>query len=115
MGTKETEATEMWFLQRILQISWTVKKSNEIVLREVETTRSFIKRIHKCQATVFGHVMRREKLEHLVATGMIEGERSRGKRREKMLDGLGNWLKVGTVTEALKAPRDRDVWKVMMA
>ena len=32
-----------------------------------------------------------------------------------MLDGLTKWLKVGRVTEALEASRDRDAWKVMIA
>ena len=59
--------------------------------------------------------MRREKLEHLVTNGMIEVKHSREKKREKMLDGLIKWLIVGTVTEALKALRDRDAWKVIIA
>ena len=58
----------------------------------------------------FGHVMRREKLEHLVTSGMIVG-----KQRQKLLNGLTKWLKVGQGTEALKATRDRDAWKVMTA
>ena len=37
------------------------------------------------------------------------------KQREKILDGLRKWFKLGPVTEALKAMRDRDAWKVMMA
>ena len=59
--------------------------------------------------------MRREKLEHLVTTGMVERKRSRGKRREKMFDRLTKWLKVGRMTEAVKATRDRDAGKVMIA
>ena len=39
---------------------------------------------------------------HLVTTEMIEGKRSRGKQREKMLDGLAKWLKVGRGSEARK-------------
>ena len=45
---------------------------------------------------------------------MIKGKRSRGKQQEKMLDGLTKWLKEGRVTEALKAMKDRDAWKVMI-
>ena len=58
--------------------------------------------------------MRREKLEHLVATGMIEGKLSKGKQREKMLDGLTKWLLARRVTERLKVTRDRDEWKLMI-
>ena len=48
-------------------------KQNNVV------TRSLINRIHYHQATFLGHVMRREKLEHLVTTGMIERKHSREK------------------------------------
>ena len=55
--------------------------------------------------------MRREKLQRLVTTGMIERKHSRGKQHKNMLDGLTKWLKGGRVT----ATRDRDAWKVMIA
>ena len=45
---------------------------------------------------------------------MIGEKRSRGKQREKMLDGLTKWLKVGGVTNALKATTDTHAWRVMM-
>ena len=48
-------------------------------VREVDTTRALINRMRKRQATFFGHVMRREKLEHLVTLGIIERRRTRGK------------------------------------
>ena len=54
--------------------------------------------------------MRREKLEHLVTTEMIEEKRC----REKMLNGLTKWLNIGQVTDALKVMRDRDGWKVIV-
>ena len=75
----------MWFLQKMLQISWTAKNSNETVMRETNSTRSLIYRIGKHQATFLDHVMRREQLELLVTTGLIEGKPNRGKKQEKML------------------------------
>ena len=68
------EATELWSLRTMLWISWTAKKSNETVLQKADTTRSLINSIHKHQATSFGHVMRREKLEFLVITEMTKGK-----------------------------------------
>ncbi|GFN77760.1 RNA-directed DNA polymerase from mobile element jockey [Plakobranchus ocellatus] len=59
------EATEMWFLRRMLRIPWTAKKTNERVLNEANKRRSLVRTIRKCQATFLGHVMRRGKLEHL--------------------------------------------------
>ena len=65
------------------------------MLGEADTTRSLMNRASQRQETLFGHVIRRETVEHLVTTGMIEGKLSRGKQLEKMLDGLTKWLKVG--------------------
>ena len=44
----------------------------------------------------------------------VDGKRSRVRQRVKVLDGLKLWLKVGRVTDALKATGDRDAWKVMI-
>ncbi|GFN92680.1 transcription factor spt20 homolog [Plakobranchus ocellatus] len=74
-----------------------------------------ISKIRKRQATFFGHVMRREKLENLVTTGMLEGKRSRGKQREKLIEGLTDWLKAGKSLEAIEATKDRKKWRTMIA
>ncbi|GFO13501.1 exocyst complex component, partial [Plakobranchus ocellatus] len=112
---KKLEATEMWFLRRMLRISWTAKKTNDTVLEEAHTTRLLISKIRKRQATFFGHVMRREKLENLVTTGMLEGKRSRGKQREKLIEGLTDWLKAWKSLEAIEATKDRKKWRTMIA
>ena len=112
---KKLEAVEMWFLRRMMKISWMAKKSNDTVLKEAHASRALVNRFRTRQTTFFGHVMRREKLEHLITTGMMEGKRSRGKQREKMTDGLVNWLGAGKVVEILKATRDRGIWKDIIA
>ncbi|GFO27491.1 endonuclease-reverse transcriptase [Plakobranchus ocellatus] len=89
------EATEMWFLRRMLRIPWTAKKTNERVLNEANKRRSLVSPIRKRQATFLGHLMRREKLEHLVRTGKFEGKR--GRQREKIMDGLATWLGPGSI------------------
>ncbi|GFO11604.1 hypothetical protein PoB_003810900 [Plakobranchus ocellatus] len=77
------EATEMWFLRRMLRIPWTAKKTNE-VLNEANKRRSLVRTIRKRQANFLGHVMKRGKLEHLETAGKFEGKRSRGRQREKI-------------------------------
>ncbi|GFO22774.1 UDP-glucuronosyltransferase 2a1-like [Plakobranchus ocellatus] len=69
----------------------------------------------KRQATFLGHVMKRGKLEHLVTTGKFEGKRSRGRQREKIMDGLATWLGPGKVSDILAAVKDRDLWRDMIA
>ncbi|GFO02234.1 UDP-glucuronosyltransferase 2a1-like [Plakobranchus ocellatus] len=77
--------------------------------------RSLVRTIRKRQATFLGHVMRRGKLEHLVTTGKFEGKRSRGRQREKIMDGLATWLGPGKVSNILAAVKDRDLWRDMIA
>ena len=105
----------MWFLRRMLRIPWTAKKTNEMVLKEAETNRSLAQKIKKQQATFFGHVMRREGLEHFLNTSKLDRKRSKGRQREKMLDSLKSWLGAGRVTDMMSAAQDQDVWKDMIA
>ncbi|GFN87893.1 endonuclease-reverse transcriptase [Plakobranchus ocellatus] len=81
------------------------KKTNESVLNEANRRRSPVRTIRKRQATFLGHVMRRRK--HLVTTGKFEGKRSRGRQREKIMDGLATWLGTGKVLDTLAAVKDR--------
>ncbi|GFO38331.1 LOW QUALITY PROTEIN: RNA-directed DNA polymerase from mobile element jockey [Plakobranchus ocellatus] len=94
------EATEMWFLRRVLRIPWTTKKTNERVLNQANKRRALVRTIRKRQATFLGHVMRRGKLEHLV---------------KKIMDGLATWLGPGKVSDILAAVKDRDLWRDMIA
>ncbi|GFO27012.1 hypothetical protein PoB_005351700 [Plakobranchus ocellatus] len=52
---------------------------------------------------------------HLVTTGKFEGKRSRGRQREKIMDGLATWLGPGKVSDILAAVKDRDLWRDMIA
>ncbi|GFO24185.1 PiggyBac transposable element-derived protein 4 [Plakobranchus ocellatus] len=47
--------------------------------------------------------------------GMLEGKRSRGKQREKLIEGLADWLKAGKSLEAIEATKDRKKWRTMIA
>ncbi|GFO04644.1 UDP-glucuronosyltransferase 2a1-like [Plakobranchus ocellatus] len=85
------------------------------VLNEANKRRSLVRTIRKRQATFLGHVIKRGKLEHLVTTGKFEGKRSRGRQREKIMDGLATWLGPEKVSDILAAVKDRDLWRDMIA
>ncbi|GFO43789.1 hypothetical protein PoB_007029400 [Plakobranchus ocellatus] len=44
-----------------------------------------------------------------VKKGKFEGKRSRGRQREKIMDGLATWLGTGKVLDTLAAVKDRDI------
>ena len=85
---KKIEAAAIWFIRRMLRISWTEKKPNVNVLREGNVQRSLLKTIRKRQMEFLGHVCRRRGLEFLSLTGKVEGKRDRGK--QNILDSLCN-------------------------
>ena len=55
---KRLEAAEMWYIRRIMRISWTEKKSNEEVMEMAGYKRSLLKTIRKRQLQYFGHINR---------------------------------------------------------
>ena len=111
------EATEMWFLRRLLRVSWKEKKSNEVVLDEAHVGRSMLKTIRKRQMQFLGHLNRHKGLEHLALTGKIEGKRGRGRPRTTYLGNLNKWVTgkdQGNVA-FLRASEQRNEWKTMIA
>jgi hypothetical protein len=111
---KLIEATEMWY-RRMLRISWTARKTNDAVLKEANASRMLVTKMRKWQATFVGHALRRDKLENLVTTGKLDGKRSRGRQKEKSLDGLASWMRCGSVVEMFSSYRDRTLWRSIVA
>ena len=108
------DATEMWCFRRMLKISYLDRVTNEEVLRRAGEKRRLCNNILKSQATFFGHVMRRGKIEHLVTSGKIHGKRSRGRQREKITDCLSCWLRE-TPINIMHAVGDRARYRAMIA
>ncbi|GFN85037.1 hypothetical protein PoB_001154300 [Plakobranchus ocellatus] len=48
-------------------------------------------------------------------SGKFEGKRSRGRQREKIMDGLATWLGTGKVLDTLAPVKDRELWRNMIA
>ena len=85
---KQLEESEMWFLRRMLRITYKDRVPNEEVPRRANVDRTLMKDIVKRQMEFFGHVIRKKELENLVVTGYIEGKRARGRQRETYLTYL---------------------------
>ena len=74
---KQLEAAEMWFLRRMMKISWIKKVTNQDVLRRALTERQLMKQIVKRQCSFLGHIVRKGGIECQVVTGKVEGKRDR--------------------------------------
>jgi len=73
------EAAEMWFVRRMLRISWTSHTANEDILLKADRRRKLLTTIRLRQLQFFSHVMRKEEMEELFVTGRIEGKRTTNK------------------------------------
>ena len=62
-----------------------------------------------------GHVMRRNGMENLMATGKVEGKRAPGRQRQKMMDGVTEWINTEGNNTTIHRMNDRMEWRAMIA
>ena len=81
------DAFELWCWRRLLRISWTARRSNQSILKEISPEYSSEGLMLKLQ--YFGHLMRRSDwLEKTLMLGKSECRRRRGWQRMRWLDGI---------------------------
>ena len=75
------DAFELWCWRRFLRVPWTARRSNQSILKEINSEYSLEGLMLKLQ--YFGHLMRRtESLGKTLMLGKIEGGRRRGRQDE---------------------------------
>ena len=73
------DAFELWCWRRLLRVSWTARRSNQSILKEISPECSLQGLMLKLKLQYFGHLMRRtDSLEKTLMLGKIEGRRRRG-------------------------------------
>ena len=73
------DAFEPWYWRRLLRVSWTARRSNQSILKEISPEYS-LERL-KLKLQYFGHLMQRtDSLEKTLMLGKSEGRR-RGRQR----------------------------------
>ena len=76
---QRTDAFELWCWRRFLRVPWTVRRSNQSILKETSPEYSLKVLILKLKLQYFGHLMRRaDSFEKTLILGKIEGRRRRG-------------------------------------
>ena len=76
---RKIDAFELWCWRRLLRVSWTSRRSNGSILKEISPGCSLEGLMLKLKLQYFGHLMRRADLfEKTLILGKIEGQRRRG-------------------------------------
>ena len=88
------DAFELWCWRKLLRVSWTARRSNQSILKEISSGCSLEGLILKLKLQYFGHQMRRaDSFEKTLMLGKIEGRRRRG--RQRMVDDITNSMDMG--------------------
>ena len=73
------DAFELWCWRRLLRVPWTVRRSNQSILKEISPGCSLDGLMLKLKLQYFGHLMQRaDSFEKTLMLGKIEGRRRRG-------------------------------------
>ena len=80
---------ELWCWRRLLRVPWTVRISNQSILKEISPECSSEGLMQNLKLQSFGHLMwRTDSLEKTLMLGKIEGKRRRGWQGMRWLDGI---------------------------
>ena len=81
------DAFKLWCWRRLLRIPWTAMRSNQSILKEINTEYSLVGLILKLKLQYFGHLMHRaDSFEKTLMLEKIEGRKRRGRYRMRRLD-----------------------------
>ena len=84
---RRIDAFELWLWRRLMRVPWTAQRSNQAILKEINSEHSLEGLMLLLKLQYFGHLIQRVDLLEKTL-GKVEGKRRRGRQRMRWLDGV---------------------------
>ena len=110
---QKIDAFELWSWRRLLRVPWTVRRSNQSILKEISPGCSLEGLMLKLKLQYFGYLIGGvDSLEKTLMLGGIGGRRRRGRQRWRWLDGITDLdMSLSKVRELVI---DREAWHAVI-